>query len=124
MKAGSPTTLFGRSKAPLLVRATCLSMLVSLAAAFFATPMLAFADGGVNDVNVMGIITFGNQIKLAANQAVDPQKHLPVFAFKVNTDLTKPIPQGTWLVVKWKNVNCNGDKISASNEDGVCHPRR
>jgi len=118
MNTISPTTSFGRYKGRRLVRAT--SLLVTLAVTFFATPMITFADdGGVNDVTVLGTITSDSQVKLPANKVTDPQNHLPFFQFRVTPSSNgQPIQQGAWVVVKWDNVDCNGNQLQPPTKMG------
>src|SRR2546430_787239 len=113
-------TSLGERKAGLLVRTTSLCVLITFAIAFFATPMTSFAgDGGVGDVTVMGTITFGSQVKLLPSQAIDPQNHLPLFQFRLTPNSSgQPIQQGAWVVVKWKNVDCNGKQLQPPTKMG------
>lgn len=119
MNTISPTTSFGRCKGRLLVRATSLCTIVTFAVTFFATPMITFADGGVNDVTILGTVTSDSQVKLAPNMATDPQNHLPLFQFRVTPSSNgQSIDQGAWVVVKWKNVDCNGNQLQPSIKMG------
>ena len=92
MNTISPTTSFGRCKGRLLVRATSLCTLVT----FFAAPMITFADGGVNDVTILGTITSDSQVKLPPNMATDPQNHLPLFQFRVRESEIIPNKQAVF----------------------------